>query len=319
MANNPYAAVALHDEPKWPNQSGPYLVLIESSGPLERRLLRGWIERNKPADAHAGDVQIAYLPQTRRRRRRRKLDRRIEAFFHTGEDPLLIPLRVSWLPSERDGRRTVGWRDLLSLGDPRDPDPIRQYAIYRMRPDRCRIVGGDPVRASAIRDAWEHPSNRGRTDGHSLSEFAALRSWIRLERAERRLRGSRSGGRIGRRRGRSRRRAHARAHRVDGGRHTDGRLGTGRRCCGGRRCRISRGLCRGCGSGTRRRGCAGRRSPARRALRPRLRRGPRSRRAGRRSGRSAGRSIQAGDQILERLQIGESRQLDRHRLEQDQS
>jgi glycerol-3-phosphate O-acyltransferase len=191
MANNPYAAVALTNEPQWPDQPGPFLVLLETSGPLERRLLKGWIERNRPESANAGDVQIAFLPQTRRRRRRRRLDRRIEAFFHTGEDPLLIPLRVSWLPSERDGRRTVGWRDLLSLGDPRDPDPIRQYVIYRWRPDRCRIVGGEPVRASAIRDGWEHPSGRGRVDGHSLSEFAALRAWIRLERAERQLRGSR--------------------------------------------------------------------------------------------------------------------------------
>jgi glycerol-3-phosphate O-acyltransferase len=191
MANNPYAAVALQDEPAWPSEPGPYLVLFETTGPLERRLLTGWIERNKPEAAHAGDVQIAFLPQTRRRRRRRRLDRRIEAFFHTGEDPLLMPLRVSWLPSERGGRRTVGWRDLLTPGDPRDPDPIRQFVIHRWRPDRCRIVGGDPVRASAVRDAWESPSGRGRTDGHSLAEFAALRSWIRLERAERRLRGNR--------------------------------------------------------------------------------------------------------------------------------
>ncbi|MEA2003100.1 MAG: glycerol-3-phosphate 1-O-acyltransferase [Actinomycetota bacterium] len=190
MTSNPYAAVALRNEPQWPDEPGPYLVLLESSGPLERKLLTGWIERNKPGNANAGTVQMALLPQTRRRRRRRRLDPRIEAFFHTGEDPLLIPLRISWLPSKKGGKRTVGWRDLLTLGDPRDPDPVRQYVTWQMKPNRCRIVIGEPTRASAVRKAWEDPTSRGRAEGTGLAEFAALRAWIRLERAERQLRGS---------------------------------------------------------------------------------------------------------------------------------
>jgi glycerol-3-phosphate O-acyltransferase len=183
--------MALHDEPHWPIRKGPYLVLLETSGPLERKVLLGWIERNKPKDAAAGDVQIAFLPQTRRRRRRRKFDPRIEAFLHTDADPLLIPLRLSWLPQIRGGRRSVGWRELLTLGDPRDPDPIRQYAIYRWRPDRGRIVIGDPQRASAIREQWSAPNGQGAGSGMGLAHFAVRRAWIQLERAERQLRGSR--------------------------------------------------------------------------------------------------------------------------------
>ena len=177
-------------EPRWPIRKGPYLVLLEVSGPQERRLLTGWIERNKPNQADKGEVQIALLPRTRRRNRRR-IDPRIEAFLQSGTDPLLIPLRVCWLPAKRGGLRTVGWRDVLSLGDPRDPDPLRQFVIYNRRPDRVRIVAGEPQRASDVRAAWDAPNGRGRSSGVSLASYAATQAWIQLERAERKLRGSR--------------------------------------------------------------------------------------------------------------------------------
>jgi len=191
MGGNRYAQQELDYEPRWPIRKGPYLVLLETSGPLERRLLTGWIERNKPKDSQRGDVQVALLPRTRRRNRRRSLDPRIEAFLQSDTDPLLITLRVSWLPAKRHGRRTVGWRDLLSLGDPRDPDPIRQYFIYRFNRDRCRLVAGEPTRASAVKKAWDDPNGRGRSSGVSLAQFTAGQAWIELERAERKLRGSR--------------------------------------------------------------------------------------------------------------------------------
>ncbi len=191
MARDSYAETALHYEPAWPIKKGPYLVLLETSGPLERHLLMGWIERNKPDAAHKGDVQIALLPRSRRKNRRRRLDPRIEAFLHTETDPLLIPLRVSWLAAKRGGRRSVGWRDLLSLGDPRDPDLIRQYFVYWRHPDRCRIVIGEPERSSAVSEHWNDPDGRGRSSGASLAQFTAGQAWIQLERAERKLRGSR--------------------------------------------------------------------------------------------------------------------------------
>ena len=191
MGGNNHSGVPLVNEPGWPRQSGPYLVLLETSGPLERRLLNSWIERHKPNESNAGVVQIAYLPTTRRRRRRRRLDPRIEAFLHSEANPLLIPLRICWLPEKRGDRRSVGWRELLTLGDPRDPDPVRQYAIYRFRPERCRIVIGEPERAESIWDEWDDPERRSRSSGASLPEFAAQRAWVQLERAERKLRGSR--------------------------------------------------------------------------------------------------------------------------------
>ena len=188
---NPYASISLQDEPPWPDAADAVLFLLEISGPLEEKLLEGWIARNRPRDESQRPIQRAHLPQTRRRRQRRRSDPRLEAFLGGDDDPLLVPLRVSWLPPFRAGKRVVGWRDLFKFGDPRDPGPIRQQMILRTRPDRCRIVMGEPLRASALREVWSDPEGRGTAEGHSLAEFASLRAWLALERAERELRGNR--------------------------------------------------------------------------------------------------------------------------------
>ncbi len=185
-----YVDIALLDEPAWPDASGPYLFLLEVSGPLEERLLEAWIERNRPPDVDPGDVQIAVLPQTRRKRRRRQ-DPRLEAFLNMRDDPLLVPLRIVWLARAKDGKRTVGLRDLVTFGDPRDPDPIRQRAIFYFEPERARIVTGGTGRQSEVRAMWAAPGGPAETDGRSLTEYTAMQAWLTLERSERELRGSR--------------------------------------------------------------------------------------------------------------------------------
>ncbi len=186
----PVTGPALIDEPLWPTEPGPYLFLLEVSGPLEHRLFEEWIARNRPDDVDPGDVQIALLPLTRRRRRRSP-DPRIEAFLSADDDPLLVPLRIVWLARRRHGVRSVGIRDLLSFGDPRDPDPVRQYIIHRREPERTRIIAGVPLRAADARRAWADPDGVAQNDGRSLADFVSLRAWLTLERTERGLRGSR--------------------------------------------------------------------------------------------------------------------------------
>ncbi len=185
-------ALPLKAQPEWPTEPGPYLFLLEATGPFERQLLKKWIEANRPADVPDGDVQIALLPQTRRSRRSRwRNDPRLEAFLTTTDDPLVIPLRVIWFPRERDGEHMVGWQDLIQPGDPRDPDPLRQYVIYRKSPQRCAIIAAGAHRAREVRDAWADPEGRAAQDGLSLGEFAGLASLMLLEEQERAVRGSR--------------------------------------------------------------------------------------------------------------------------------
>ena len=186
-----YSALGLIDEPEWPAATGPIVFLLEESGDAERKVLEGWIERHRPPDTAPGSVQVATLPQTRRRRRRRRSDGRIDAFVGAEGDALLVPLRVAWLPgSVRDGKRTVGLRDMLVFGDPRDPNPVRQHILYRFHPERLRIVVGEEALSSELREAWD-TDPRGQSAGASLGEFTATRAWLALERAERKLRGSR--------------------------------------------------------------------------------------------------------------------------------
>ena len=176
-------------EPAWPDASGPYLFLFEVSGPLERRLLDEWVQANRPDHVAAGDVQVAVLPTTRRSHRRRRRDPALEGFLAADDDALLVPMRVVWLAPKRDGRRSVRLVDLLRLGDPRDPRPLRQYVVHRAQPDRVRVVMGATDRTSRVRDLWAAPATR--LEGRSFVEEVAYRAWLALERAERRLRGNR--------------------------------------------------------------------------------------------------------------------------------
>ncbi len=182
------ALLPVLDEPAWPDETGPYLFVAEVSGPLERRLLDAWIERNRPDDVDRRQVQQARLPATRRRARL-PADPALAAFIAADADALVVPLRVVWLAPQREGRRSVKVSDLLRLGDPRDPGPIRQYLMYRRFPDRVRIIKGATGRLPELRRSWSESS--AIDDGRSLVDEVARKAWLTLERAERTLRGSR--------------------------------------------------------------------------------------------------------------------------------
>jgi glycerol-3-phosphate O-acyltransferase len=187
----PAPAPALPDEPGWPIANGRRVVfLLDTASALEERLLRAWIERQRPHDGPG--LEALCIPCSRRRRRgRRRLDPRLEAALATDDDPLLAPLRVAWLAPVRGGRRTARFSDLLKLGDPRDPDRLRERWILHRHPDRVRVVAGEPAPASELRERWRRSA--GHDHGHTagLAEFVARQALLALERAERRLRGAR--------------------------------------------------------------------------------------------------------------------------------
>ncbi|MEN8182734.1 MAG: 1-acyl-sn-glycerol-3-phosphate acyltransferase, partial [Myxococcota bacterium] len=175
----------------WPEAGGGrVLFLVEAASRLEQRTLADWIERSRPADFDPARVEVLRIPSTRRRRRAR-LDSQLEPALAEGDDPLLAPLRVAWLPARRDGGRAVRVLDLLLLGDPRDPGALRQAWVRWRHPDRCSVVAGEPARLAELRERWRR---RGATD-HSLTaglaDFVARQAALALERAERRLRGTR--------------------------------------------------------------------------------------------------------------------------------
>jgi glycerol-3-phosphate O-acyltransferase len=164
------------------------LLLLDAETSIERELIKGWIERNQPADVR---VDIAYIPATRRVRRRRRSDPRLEARVAQQDDPTMVPIRIVWLARERDGKRRVSLKDFLVFGDPRDPNIARQRWVRTFQPERIRIVVAESARKSTLEMLWADPSGRGPAEGTSLSEFIALKAWLALERAERSLRGAR--------------------------------------------------------------------------------------------------------------------------------
>ncbi len=181
-----------HDEPDWPAADGRRIVfLIDAATELERRLLNEWITRHQPADCPPTAIEAIPIPPSRRPRRRARLDPRLEACVATGDDALLAPLRVAWQPAQKDGVRTARLSDLLTFGDPRDPGRLRQAWVRRRHPDRCCIVAGEPAPISQLRERWRRAGGAdvGLTTG--LSEFIARQAALALERAERRLRGTR--------------------------------------------------------------------------------------------------------------------------------
>jgi glycerol-3-phosphate O-acyltransferase len=179
----------LIDEPAWPVEAeGPVLLLIDAETSIEHELIKAWIDRNQPDDVR---VDIAHIPASRRIRRRRRSDPRLEARIGKHDDPIMVPVRIVWLATERDGKRRVSLKDFLVFGDPRDPNVVRQRWIRTFQPDRIRIVIAESARKSTLEKQWSNPTGRGPAEGTSLSEFIALKAWLALERAERSLRGAR--------------------------------------------------------------------------------------------------------------------------------
>jgi len=181
----------LPKEPDWPLLNGRRpAFLLDASSNLERRLLEAWIERRRPADLEPGDCSAIPILATRRRRKAPTLAR-LEAHLSVGSDPLLVPLRVAWLPKKRGGRRTVRFSDVLTFGDPRDPDLLREHWILRRGHDRCCIVAGDPAPVSELRKRWRDAGGSDSAQTTGLADFVTRQAGLALERAERRLRGAR--------------------------------------------------------------------------------------------------------------------------------
>ncbi|MFM7142523.1 MAG: hypothetical protein ACKO2K_11490, partial [Alphaproteobacteria bacterium] len=181
----------LPDEPEWPARDGQRVVfVVDASSDLEHRLLDGWILRHQPPGLDRTAWETVPIPPSRRPPRRRRLDGRLEAALVAPVgDPLLVPLRVAWDREKVEGRRENPLRELLTIGDPRDPGRLRQEWVLRRAPHLCRIVVGKPAHLSDLRERWrsECSGDAGQTIG--LADFVARQATLALERAERGLRG----------------------------------------------------------------------------------------------------------------------------------
>ncbi|MBW2315665.1 MAG: hypothetical protein JRH10_15935, partial [Deltaproteobacteria bacterium] len=150
------------DNSGWPSSpSGRFVFLLDAASGLEKKLLEAWIAEHRPGDITDADLDSIAIPSSRRG------------------------------GGGRDGRRKVLFRDILLLGDPRDPGRLRQRWIRAREPDRCRVVAGEPAPASELRERWRKACGSTGAETLGLADFVARQAALALERAERRLRGTR--------------------------------------------------------------------------------------------------------------------------------
>ena len=179
------------DEPGWPCPPDSRVIfLLDSSSGLEERLLREWIERQRPDSLEPHQIETIRIPSSRRRQRGRP-DSRLEAALAIDDDTHLAPLRIAWLPREKDGRRIARLSDVLRLGDPRDPGRLREHWVLHREPDRVRVVAAEPAPISELRRRWREAAGEGYAETVGIAEFTERQAALALERAERRLRGAR--------------------------------------------------------------------------------------------------------------------------------
>ncbi|MBX7160910.1 MAG: hypothetical protein K1X95_11520, partial [Acidimicrobiia bacterium] len=111
----------------WPDSAGrPVVFLLEADTAVERRVLRRWVHDNAPPESPPHEVFVLRpteqdsgvdVPP--------ELERRLAAH----DDPLMQPLRMVWLPPERDGARVARLRDVLTFTNPRNPTAVQQLLL----------------------------------------------------------------------------------------------------------------------------------------------------------------------------------------------
>jgi glycerol-3-phosphate O-acyltransferase len=158
----------------------PIIFLGEASTPTERRLLERWIDEHRPAAA--ATVELITIPHPQHDAVLSVGDLHVR--LSRDDDPVLAPLRVAWLPRERNGERVARLADLLAWRDPRSPRPRRQQQIVRREPDRALVLVGEPARKSELAERWKQVSGKGPERGRDFALYIARQAVITLERAE---------------------------------------------------------------------------------------------------------------------------------------
>ncbi|MFI5780230.1 glycerol-3-phosphate 1-O-acyltransferase [Nocardia sp. NPDC051570] len=161
--------------------SGPRsaVALVDASSPVERELIGGWLAEGGIAAEYGIDAPVTQLDLDPTAVAERLVGRQ--------DDPLVVPVRVLWLPPERDGVRRTTFTDLVSLSNPRKPHRLMQRRLVAKAPDRHLVLTGQPARLSALRA--NNPAVAASAEPFARAIVRA--GIVALERAERSVIGDR--------------------------------------------------------------------------------------------------------------------------------
>ncbi|HVS28151.1 MAG TPA: glycerol-3-phosphate 1-O-acyltransferase [Solirubrobacteraceae bacterium] len=153
--------------------ASPAVVLVDVRTATERELVAAWARAEHP--------------------RAELLDRddpALAARLEGEHDPSVVPVRITWLPSERDGDRRVRAADLLALTNPHRPWSVLQPLIVRRDPQRARVTAGEPAPVSDLRRRFADEVGAA-SGANGFAAFVARQATLACERAERQVIGDR--------------------------------------------------------------------------------------------------------------------------------
>jgi glycerol-3-phosphate O-acyltransferase len=150
----------------WPAiKDGAIAFLLDARDDHEVRLLRDWVDTEKPATESAPPHVFITLPRGR-------AGNLLGAVPATDDAVWMQPLRIAWLPSPR-----------TPLGK------ARRRWLAKHRPERVAYIVGDGAWLGELRERLAGSDDSISDD--ELSEFIASQALIALERSERSVRGAR--------------------------------------------------------------------------------------------------------------------------------
>ncbi|WP_194825764.1 glycerol-3-phosphate 1-O-acyltransferase [Nocardia sp. XZ_19_231] len=165
-------------------QADSVVALVDAASAVEREVIGDWIAQGGLGREIDSTVPVTQLDLDAKAITKRLVGRQ--------DDPLVVPVRVLWLPPERDGVRRVTFADLAMLTNPRKPNRLVQRRLLRTEPDRHRVLVGAPARLSALRT--NNPEAAALLRAGSADPFARAvvrAAVVALERAERTVIGDR--------------------------------------------------------------------------------------------------------------------------------
>ncbi|UFS95180.1 glycerol-3-phosphate 1-O-acyltransferase [Nocardia huaxiensis] len=170
-----------HDSrlPEAATSPGSVVALVDAASRVERELVGNWLIEGGIAQEFGTSAPVTQLDLDAEAVATRLVGRR--------DDPLVVPVRVLWLPPERDGVRRTTFTDLATLSNPRKPNKLLQRRLVKKAPDRHLVLTGQPARLSELR-----ANNPGVAPAPEAFARAIVRAGIvALERAERAVIGDR--------------------------------------------------------------------------------------------------------------------------------
>ena len=165
----------------------PPIYLIQARGAVERQLLEDWVQEQR---RDTSDAPIEHLYLVAPRKETAIAPQSLQMRLQRGDDPLLAPIRITWLPKQRQGKRSIRLRDLILIGDPRNPRGYAKWWLARFQPERLQVLEGETATAVTLRETWRNQSSGDRdSEDGSFAHFVARRALLALERAQSHLLG----------------------------------------------------------------------------------------------------------------------------------